>query len=240
MWTRTLRPVVIFLLGMTLLAACTQAPLPETGSTTTTETLEATPHTPMPASDQPITPTHLTETNGGSPLEHEGQALPTASCQGPHEHGGGAGTPDHPQGQGPQRHQYGKEAHDGGPCPDAGPNNPWRQFHQQPIPQTFADLENPIPPDEDSLAKGQALYEAQCASCHGETGMGDGPAAASLNPPPAPIARTACRMSDAYLFWRIAEGGAQWGTAMPAFGNTLSEEDIWHLVNYIRSLGACP
>lgn len=252
MWTRTLRPVVIFLLGMTLLAACTQSPQPATEPETAQEAPASTPYAPMPAAGKAVTPTHHTETEMGGPAS--GQTLQehgndngshagddAAPCQGPQGHRYGEGRHDHLQGKGPQGHKDDNGNCDGhGPWSGIGPDNPWRTFHKQPIPQAFAGLENPIAPDDDSLAKGKALYEAQCVSCHGETGMGDGPAAASLNPPPAPIARTACRMSDAYLFWRISEGGAQWGTAMPAFGNTLSEEDIWHLVNYIRSLGACP
>jgi len=46
---------------------------------------------------------------------------------------------------------------------------------------------NPIPADQTSLARGQARYQQHCGVCQGETGVGDGPAGASLVPPPADL-----------------------------------------------------
>ncbi len=126
----------------------------------------------------------------------------------------------------------------GGPPPGFGPDNPWREFHLQPVPAEFAGLTNPIPADEASIARGEAIYQQQCATCHGPTGLGD--TAYTFDPPPAPLARTAQRMSDAYLYWRIHEGGAAFGTAMPAYGAVLSEDEIWDVINYLRSLSAGP
>ncbi len=94
---------------------------------------------------------------------------------------------------------------------------------------------NPIPADEASLARGKALYQAYCISCHGPQGRGDGPAAASLPVPPADLTVHAPAHTDGELFRFIANGLR--GTPMPAFKDTLSREDIWHLVNYIKSLG---
>ena len=42
------------------------------------------------------------------------------------------------------------------------------------IPTARANVRNPVPPDERSLAAGKAIYEQNCAACHGETGRGDG------------------------------------------------------------------
>lgn len=92
---------------------------------------------------------------------------------------------------------------------------------------------NPVPPTAESLRAGQRLYRAHCAVCHGLEGRGDGPAAPSLVPRPADLRRTA-RMADALLFTRITEGLP--GTAMPAFRDTLTEEERWHVVNYLRAL----
>jgi mono/diheme cytochrome c family protein len=45
--------------------------------------------------------------------------------------------------------------------------------------------------------------------------------------------------SDRYIYWTVAEGGQPLGTAMPAFKDNLSQEDIWAVVAYIRDgLGA--
>lgn len=113
------------------------------------------------------------------------------------------------------------------------------QRHMSPIPAEYADLTNPVPADEESLARGETLYAAKCALCHGEHGWGDGPAAAGLDPPPAPIAHTAQMLSDAYLFYRLSEGGtfAPFNSAMPAWRETLNETERWDLVNYMRTLG---
>ncbi len=96
-------------------------------------------------------------------------------------------------------------------------------------------LTNPVPADEASLVRGRALYESYCVSCHGPRGRGDGPAAASLPVPPADLAIHAPAHTDGELFRFIANGLR--GTPMPAFKDRLREEDIWHLVNYIKTLG---
>ncbi len=96
-------------------------------------------------------------------------------------------------------------------------------------------LVNPVPADEASLARGQALYQAYCVSCHGPQGRGDGPNAASLPVPPADLAVHVPAHSDGELFRFIANGLR--GTPMPAFKDRLSEEEIWHLVNYIKTFG---
>jgi mono/diheme cytochrome c family protein len=81
------------------------------------------------------------------------------------------------------------------------------------------------------------LYQQQCASCHGAQGMGDGAAAKALNPSPALLAyMIQMPMAvDEYLMWSITEGGAQFGTAMPAFKGTLASEDIWKIIAYMRA-----
>lgn len=112
------------------------------------------------------------------------------------------------------------------------------QRHRAPIPEEYAGLTNPVPATTESLARGEALYTANCASCHGERGLGNGPAAEGLDPAPAPIAHTAQMVSDAYLFYRITEGGgdAPFNSAMPAFEDSLSERERWDVINYVRSL----
>lgn len=96
---------------------------------------------------------------------------------------------------------------------------------------------NPIPPTPESVQLGSRLYRAHCAVCHGPEGRGDGPASASLVPRPADLRRTA-RMADPLLFSRITEGLP--GTPMPAFRDVLTEEERWHVVNYLRSLADRP
>jgi mono/diheme cytochrome c family protein len=98
------------------------------------------------------------------------------------------------------------------------------------------DQANPIPPNAESIAAGQALFMAKCAPCHGDTGLGDGPIGIALNPRPADLRQHAIPgiHTDAQLFEWITNGFP--GSQMPAFSTTLSDTDRWHLVNFIRTL----
>jgi len=110
--------------------------------------------------------------------------------------------------------------------------------HMAPLPDAYTSLANPVPADTASLERGQAIYAANCAICHGDDGWGDGPAAENLSPAPAPVAHTARMLSDGYLFYRVSEGGsfAPFNSAMPPFKATLSETERWDVINYLRSL----
>jgi len=100
-------------------------------------------------------------------------------------------------------------------------------------PPEIRSLRNPFAPDTASLARGKVSYEQQCATCHGATGRGDGPLAASLRPRPADF-RTHMEAghTDGELYTWITKGVP--GTAMSPFEGQLSEDERWHLVNYIR------
>jgi mono/diheme cytochrome c family protein len=118
-----------------------------------------------------------------------------------------------------------------------GMSSGMRDRHHAAIPEVYAGRVNEVAADTASLQRGGEIFAVQCVSCHGEDGMGTGPAAAGLNPAPAPIARTSQMMSDAYLLWRISEGGVPFETLMPGWKEVLTEEEIWNVINYIQSLG---
>ncbi len=102
----------------------------------------------------------------------------------------------------------------------------------------YASLANPLAANADTLNAGKALYDQQCARCHGATGLGDGKAGLTLTPRPANLAR-AVRMrfaSDGYLYWAISEGGVAFHTGMPAWKDTLKDADIWSVILYLRTL----
>lgn len=90
-------------------------------------------------------------------------------------------------------------------------------------------------------AKGKEIYAKFCASCHGATGKGDGPAAAALNPKPRNFAdkKIMNALTDDYLFKVIQGGGAAVGKSpmMPPWGGTLKEQDIQNVIAYLRTLG---
>jgi mono/diheme cytochrome c family protein len=108
--------------------------------------------------------------------------------------------------------------------------------HEAPIPGEYAGLINPIPSDNESLARGAEIFNTNCSTCHGDGGMGDGPTASALDPSPAAIAHTSQMSGDDYLFWRISEGGIPFETAMPVF-KALEEQARWDVINYVRALG---
>jgi len=106
-------------------------------------------------------------------------------------------------------------------------------------PAEYAGKANPLAEDAASVEAGKLLYAANCASCHGVEGMGDGPASASLNPKPMPLATEMDALKDDYLFWRISEGGAfsPFTSAMPAWKNIFTEDEIWQVVAFLRTIG---
>lgn len=109
--------------------------------------------------------------------------------------------------------------------------------HHADPPELYAGKVNLVNKDEKSIERGGVIYQIQCESCHGEYGFGDGAAGLNLDPAPAPIGMTSLMLSDEYLFWRISEGGAPFGTAMPSFESILDEKDRWDVINYLRHLG---
>lgn len=108
--------------------------------------------------------------------------------------------------------------------------------HHAAVPAEYTGLTNPIPADSQSLERGASLYATNCASCHGDGGMGDGPAGSALDPVPAPVAHSSQMLADDYMFWRISEGGTPFDTTMPAW-KMLDEQARWDMINYMRALG---
>lgn len=120
------------------------------------------------------------------------------------------------------------------------PSEAMRTAHMSPIPDVYSGLVSPISAETESLERGAEVYTSFCAVCHGDGGMGDGPANVTLNPPAAPVAQSSRMMSDAYFFWRVSEGGQgdPVTSAMPAWKASLDEQQIWDVINYMRSLGS--
>ncbi len=92
---------------------------------------------------------------------------------------------------------------------------------------------NPVAATEESVAAGRMLFQQNCMVCHGVDGRGDGPQAASLNPRPADIRQHLPLHTDPQFFAFIANGVG--GTAMPAWRDTFSDEEIWNLINFLRT-----
>ena len=108
------------------------------------------------------------------------------------------------------------------------------------IPAEYRDKVNPLADDPSAIASGNEAYTALCSQCHGEDGRGQGPDAARLNPLPADFTSQERMLenTDGYLFWRIADGGDfdPYNSLMTAWGTLLSEQEIWELISYLRTL----
>ena len=100
---------------------------------------------------------------------------------------------------------------------------------------TALGRKNPIPADGKSLAAGREVYTANCADCHGPHGKGDGRMAKDLKkrPPDLTDPEVASEPDDV-LFNRISRGRKP----MPSFEKLLSEQERWHVVNYVHKLAA--
>lgn len=108
----------------------------------------------------------------------------------------------------------------------------WLLISAQGVSESHAIARNPIPLTTESVAAGQVVYERYCQTCHGETGRGDGPGGEGLEPPPADLAVHVPLHGDADIFGFIS-GGIE-GTAMVGLGDNLTDDEIWHVINFVR------
>jgi len=103
-------------------------------------------------------------------------------------------------------------------------------------------LTNPLAPSPEIVEQGKVIYEGKggCVNCHGANGRGDGPGAATLNPPPRVFRSHGFWMhrSEGEIFWVIKYGSP--GTAMISFGGLLTDEEIWTVMQYERSFAGGP
>ncbi|MCB2072868.1 MAG: cytochrome c [Novosphingobium sp.] len=99
-------------------------------------------------------------------------------------------------------------------------------------------MTNPLPRTKATLKKGEAVFTANCVSCHGTEGLGDGEAGRNLSTPPGNLAWLSDMPMgrwDPFMYWTIAEGGSQFGTAMPAYRGALTKNEIWAVTAYIQA-----
>ncbi len=85
------------------------------------------------------------------------------------------------------------------------------------------------------ISQGAGLYTEKCANCHGASGKGDGPDAASLSPAPPDFTQQqyAAQKSSQDFYQAISQGISP---AMPAYNDKLSDQQRWLLADYVRSL----
>jgi mono/diheme cytochrome c family protein len=110
-------------------------------------------------------------------------------------------------------------------------------YMQYGVQKDYQGAKSTVGNSRETIEAGGKLYDERCSSCHGKEGLGDGEAPRSLLPSPALLAFMIQRpiSVDEYLLWSIAEGGKQFDTEMPAFKSTLSHDDIWRIIAYMRA-----
>lgn len=104
------------------------------------------------------------------------------------------------------------------------------------VPMDYQIMERtPIIPDQESLQNGLAVFQQQCAVCHGQGGRGDGPAAKGMSAKPANFLdrEHSAIYGPGEKFWIIGNGSGE--TGMPAFPD-LGLMERWNLVNHILHL----
>jgi mono/diheme cytochrome c family protein len=108
------------------------------------------------------------------------------------------------------------------------------QNDQWQVPESAKSLKNPTTQDKESMMIGKGLYDKHCRSCHGKSGLGDGPKAAELDTPSGDFTSPEFQaQTDGEIFWKSTEGRDD----MPTFEKKIpSDEDRWLIVNYIRTL----
>ena len=105
------------------------------------------------------------------------------------------------------------------------------QYQGWTIPDTAKTEKSPVKSPEDAAKKGKGLYTANCAKCHGPEGKGDGPDSdhaadltdefrTDLNP-------------EGVLYYKVWNGHAD---DMPAFKSKLTTDEVWSLVEYLKTL----
>ena len=109
----------------------------------------------------------------------------------------------------------------------------------------LAGVENPLRTSgslEDHYLEGRRVYYQNCMACHGDALAGRGHYAQGFNPGPASFqdVGTIAQLTESYVFWRVAKGGpglpnegAPWNSAMPAWEDFLTEDEIWAVILFM-------
>ena len=119
-----------------------------------------------------------------------------------------------------------------------------RNIHLPRVPadqlEAVKKMVNPAPDNAETLEEGKHLYTMACAACHGPEGRGDGPLTkkTTFNPAPRNFTNPDFQRlrTDGELFWVLKHGSH--GTEMMRMDFFFSDDELWTLIRYIRTLGA--
>jgi mono/diheme cytochrome c family protein len=98
-------------------------------------------------------------------------------------------------------------------------------------------MKNPVAASAASVTAGQATFQKMCAFCHNKDGSGNGPMAPKGTTPSSLIDDKWDRgETDGEIFLVLKEGAGP-KFEMKGLKNRLSDQDLWNVVNYLRSIG---
>ena len=134
---------------------------------------------------------------------------------------------------------HGKTTEDQGHTMDGPHQHPWWETP----PAEYANARSTRWSDAAAIARGEQLFQTYCLMCHGADGKGTGPVAKGLPHPPADLTHHFHRApgdGDAYLFWRVSEGGQvepfkSSQSTMPAYKTVLSDDQRWDVLAYVHA-----
>jgi mono/diheme cytochrome c family protein len=105
--------------------------------------------------------------------------------------------------------------------------------HSWEAPKAEAQLKNPTPFTAESINDGKAMFKELCSHCHGDNAEGLKPEETGLEKNTGNLHKRLKSHSDGDFFWKIQNGKDE----MPSFSKELTENQIWDIINYIRSTG---
>ena len=98
-------------------------------------------------------------------------------------------------------------------------------------------MKNPVAASAESITAGQATYAKNCRFCHGPEAKGDGPMAPKdSHPSDLTDAKWDRGATDGEIFLVIRDGAGP-EMKMKGYKGRMADNDIWNVVNYLRSIG---
>jgi len=101
------------------------------------------------------------------------------------------------------------------------------------IPAKYKDMTSSVKTSEASVKEGDALFKKNCASCHGKSGLGDGPKAKTLDTFPGNFSSADFQgQTDGTMFYQTKFGRND----MPKYDKKIEDTDVWNIITYMRTL----
>ncbi len=104
------------------------------------------------------------------------------------------------------------------------------------VPESWKNLKSAMSPTDRSLLHGRQIFVTNCIGCHGQYGNGRGPASEFMKPDPGDFTKPELHLaaSDGQYYQYLLFGLP--GTSMPAWGDYLTVNDIWDVINFLRTI----